>query len=141
MNGARRLIQTGVACALVVTGCAAIPDDPDAPSGDDDRVGASVSRVCFVGALRDFDRVDDESLILRLSESRQYLVRTTFCPALERAQGLRIGGQAQCLQDGDRIEVFDTRFPRQGAVSDRPNICTVTAINEWTANVEQEPEQ
>ena len=101
--------------------------DPDA----DPRRGEAVETVCFSGGLSGFYQVGDKAVVLRRVPGNAFLVRTGHCPNLDAVEGLRIDDPAGCLSRGDRLLVFDTQFPRQGVVSDRPNRCLVMSIHQW----------
>lgn len=98
---------------------------------NDPHVGEPVDTVCLGPSLNGFYEVGNQALVVRRTVGEAYLLRTGFCPNLESIEGLDFEQASQCLKRGDRIAVYDTRFPRAGEPSDRPDSCTVLSIHEW----------
>lgn len=117
-----------VAAGLIMACSHAGPKAEDQPQGTR---GAALDTVCFTGGLSGFYELSDREIVLRRSPSDAVLVETGFCPNLEALEGIRIDGADQCLSRGDRLQVFDTPFPRADDPGDQPDRCLVQAIHEW----------
>ena len=136
MKGFNERVVAGALCVLsaaLLSACATpTGGEREAYAGaDDPRRGDAVDTVCFGGRLSGFYEVGDEALVLRRTSGESYLAETGFCPKLRLVEGVRIVDGARCLQRGDRLEVYDTALPRQGASSDRPDRCLVRSIYKW----------
>ena len=112
-------------CALAAA-CAPAYEPPTSKLGLTE--GESLSTVCFTSGISGFSEFDDTSLIIRHSPGEAYLVRTGFCPNLERAEGLKIEAPDQCLNRGSRLLVYDTPLPLKNSRADKPDRCLVTEI-------------
>lgn len=120
------------ASLIALSGCESVSSEPNRLAEDDPRRGEAIDTVCFTGGLSGFYEVGDQAIVLRDGPNKSYLVETGFCPNINQPEGLRILGDSQCLQRGDRIEVFDTALPRQGSASDMPDRCIVSGLFDWT---------
>ena len=98
---------------------------------DDPRFGAAVDTMCFTAGLSGFFEVGNRAVVLRRGVNETYLVRTGYCRTLRRVEGLRLADSAGCLKRGDRLEVYEQPFPREGERRDQPERCLVTAIHRW----------
>ena len=124
-----------LSAAFITQGCASDGDllhEPIKPVLEDDpRLGEEVDTVCFTSGLSGFYEIGNRAIVLRRSVDELYVVRTGYCRTLRHVEGLRITGPGGCLKRGDRLEVYDHPFPRQGERNDRPERCLVMAIHHW----------
>lgn len=128
------------ACATAANGGS---DDRSSASGveqyaEDPRLGEEVSRMCFASSVDSFSMPSDDSVVLRVSPSREYLVETQACFDLDHAQSIALDTASGCATRGDRLLVSDSAFGLSGVNGRAPQRCLITGIYEWDRDAEAE---
>ena len=108
---------------------------------EDERLGERVDRMCFTSSIDGFSDAEDDTIVLRASASRHYLVETTSCHNLDWAQSVAIDSHSSCATRGDRLIVYDTAFPTHSNDGLRTQRCLITGIYEWDPDAGEETEE
>lgn len=129
------------ACATVANG-----GDDDRVRGaekfaEDPRLGERVDRMCFTSTIDGFSQPDEDTVVLRASASRHYLVETSACFNLERALSIGLDSRTSCASRGDRLIVSDSAFPSRSNTGTSVDSCLITAIYEWDDDADEEAEE
>ncbi|MAF58513.1 DUF6491 family protein [Ponticaulis sp.] len=119
--------------AQQVSGAAKFADDP--------RLGERVDRMCFTSTIDGFSQPDEDTVVLRASASRHYLVETASCFNLDRALSIGIDSRTSCAGRGDRLIVSDSIFPGRTSTATSVDSCLITAIYEWDDDADEEAEE
>ena len=121
--------------ALALSACAGTGDYAPAQPARQGVAGDEVRQACFVRSMDGFSQARDDSVIVHLGRSRQYLVETFgYCPDLSRAWSLGVRSLTGCISAGDQLLIYTTplRFhPSPGGFEQASFSCRISRIREW----------
>lgn len=102
---------------------------------DDPRLGEEVSRMCFTSSVDSFSNATDDTIVLEVSPTRNYLVEVSrACSRLDAAQSVALSSSSSCATKGDRLLVSDSAFGLKQSSGFGPDSCLIKAIYEWDKN-------
>lgn len=108
---------------------------------DDPRLGERTDRMCFTSNIDSFSNNEDNTVVVRATASRHYLVEVGSCFNLDRAQSIGIDSRTSCATRGDRLIVSDSVFPTRGDTGLDTDTCLITGIYEWDPDAEDAAEE
>ena len=97
----------------------------------DPRLGKQVDRMCFTSDIDSFSANTDDTVVLEASPNRHYLVETSACFTLDRAQSIAVSSKQSCASKGDYLLVSDSAFGLENSTGMGPDRCFIKSIYEW----------
>lgn len=119
------------ACATAANGGMAERKDGIEKFAGDPRLGPEVSRMCFASNVDSFSSPTDDTVILKVGASKQYLVETSSCYMLDNAMSIGLDASMSCATRGDNLIVSDSAFGLRDSSGIGPSRCLITGIYEW----------
>ena len=122
------------ACATAANGGSG--ERVDDPRGvaryeSDPRLGEEVRSMCFASSVNSFKENTDDTVVLEISPSKNYLVETSSCFNLDSAQSVGLDVSTGCARKGDYLIVSDSAFGLQKSSGIGPGRCVIKGIYEW----------
>ncbi|WP_306252257.1 DUF6491 family protein [Parvularcula sp. IMCC14364] len=139
MNQKLIISALGLSGCLLAAACASTEDKQSRfIDADDPRRGEQVNRICFSRTIDSFKTVSDRQVILEASPRREYLVETSSCFQLDRAQRIGLTGHGGgCLSRGDIMLVSENIFAGRSNTQS-PDRCFIQAMYEWNPDAAEE---
>ncbi|MAK60875.1 MAG: hypothetical protein CMK09_07845 [Ponticaulis sp.] len=120
------------ACAAAANGGMAEKEPAGvAKFAGDPRLGEQVDRMCFASNIDSFSQNTRDTVVLEMSPGKDFLVETSSCFDLDRAQSVAIDAHSSCVTRGDRLLVSDSVFSASSSTGAGPNRCFIKAIYAW----------
>ena len=101
----------------------------------DPRLGEEVKSMCFASNVDSFSSPTDDTVILKIGVSKEYLVETSTCFDLDRAMSIALDTTSSCASRGDSLIVSDSVFGMdRSTAGSRPNRCMIRSIHVWNGD-------
>lgn len=120
------------ACAAAANGGMADKEPAGvAKFAGDPRLGEKVDRMCFASNVDSFSQNTRDTVVLELSPGKDFLVETSACFDLNRAQSVALDAHSSCVTRGDKLLVSDSAFGLESSTGFGSGSCIIKGIYAW----------